>query len=279
MKKSLFGNSDTNVLLTPAKYKYTNTDLQESDPFMSELPEPGDLTVNYNTVVQGTAQAQVDGLAGVYLGTPVGTVVMWSGYKDKDGVDTNLNPGGLHEMADGWLLCNGTTIALNSEENLKKYKALYRVIIGQDPSPSFGPGPNPLTFPPLLTLPNFCQRFPLGALGQSTLSGFDTTLRRFGGESTHTLSQDEMPAHTHEIIQDGKHRHTVESYQIRYSETTGHPSLNDSNNGNYRINRDYSRFFTTEDGLHSHTINNTGGGQPHNNIPPFYAINFIIKYK
>ena len=91
-----------------------------------------------------------------------------------------------------------------------------------------------------------------------------------GGEATHTLTASEMPSHTHTISSGGAHTHTYTGFiqnatsssttwlsiaHKRYDSdgTTTPPSMNSS-------------------GAHTHTPAKTGGGQAHNNMPPFLAV-------
>ncbi len=98
------------------------------------------------------------------------------------------------------------------------------------------------------TLPNFSGRFPLG-VGNSGTSGSTThNLNGKGGEETHVLNINEMPSHNHGITYTGRNK----------SGSGGEVSDLESNS---------STVYTE----------NTGGGQAHNNMPPFYTINFIIK--
>lgn len=95
-------------------------------------------------------------------------------------------------------------------------------------------------------IPDLTGRFPLGTSGSH---GLHST----GGAETHTLTVDEMPAHDHgiggNIVQRG-------SGSDAFRELSGaYPGGN--NPSSQRI----------------------GGGQPHNNMPPFYGINFIIRAK
>ncbi|MEM9849507.1 MAG: tail fiber protein, partial [Bacteroidota bacterium] len=142
---------------------------------------------------------------------PIGTIQMWA---------TETPP-------TGWLICNGSTF------NTSTYSEL-NAILGSN------------------TLPDFRGRFPLGQYSNSdsqNLSGL--TRRNIGdqaGAETHTLTINEMPAHSHNI-------------------TYGERSKGGS--GNNVTDLDSSG--KTE------TTSSTGGNQAHNNMPPFYTINFIIK--
>jgi microcystin-dependent protein len=65
-----------------------------------------------------------------------------------------------------------------------------------------------------------------------------------GGEATHVLTINEIPAHTHTTYAAG-------------DEAEG--GLADGKRGG------------------SYTTNPTGGGQAHNNLPPYYALCYIMK--
>lgn len=95
-------------------------------------------------------------------------------------------------------------------------------------------------------IPDLSGRFPLGT---SNAHGLHST----GGAETHTLTVGEMPTHDHgvggNIVQRG-------SGGDAFRELAGsYPGGN--NQSSQRV----------------------GGGQPHNNMPPFYGINFIIRAK
>jgi hypothetical protein len=113
--------------------------------------------------------------------------------------------------------------------------------------------------------PNLTDRFIVGA-GNSYSPG------NSGGQNTVTLSVNEMPAHTHSgtTSSDGLHSHTI-SYQVK--DTRSQNTTGTWENGNNSLKP------TSTDGLHSHSlnINSSGGNQPFDNRPAFWALAYIIK--
>lgn len=109
------------------------------------------------------------------------------------------------------------------------------------------------------------------------------TLLEDGGEAEHVLVQSEIPGHTHDVVgetlSDGAHTHQVrgganvsssgkaglESYASRFSSWRTISSSN--SNGNPALAA----------GAHTHNISLTsqitGGSYPHNNMPPYIAVN------
>lgn len=153
---------------------------------------------------------------------------------------------------NGWLLCNGSSVATSD------YPDLFAII-------GYTYGGSGSSF----SLPNLKGRIPVGQ--DATQTEFDT-LGETGGSKTHTLTTNEMPGHTHggSTTTDGSHSHTYNDF----------PNSNqDLAQGTYTFRRAPSTASTSTAGSHSHTIttSTTGGGLAHNNLQPYVVVNWIIK--
>jgi microcystin-dependent protein len=85
-----------------------------------------------------------------------------------------------------------------------------------------------------------------------------------GGEATHTLTEAEMPVHTHIQTQ---HRHTL---QLQGD--------GDAGSGSYTAeSSDSSASSVYNTGYTTPVNQNAGSGTAHNNLPPYYALAFIMK--
>lgn len=90
-------------------------------------------------------------------------------------------------------------------------------------------------------------RFPLGA-GPMVTSGTEIAVTATGGEETHKLTVSEIPPHTHTV--------------------NATPDDAGGNTGS-RLRK------TTDPDNATEVTGESGGGEAHNNIPPYYAIHFI----
>lgn len=132
--------------------------------------------------------------------------------------------------------------------------------------------------------PDLRNQFVVGA--GSTYDVGDT-----GGEATHTLTVNEMPTHTHtnnfsinlnnlSTSTAGAHIHTLPQYVGNAHGDYGTKYSTGTTTSGYTTK-------TSSDGNHTHTIsgeailegtlNNTGNSQSHNNLPPYYALCYIMK--
>lgn len=105
--------------------------------------------------------------------------------------------------------------------------------------------------------PNLRNRFVVGA-GSSYAVG-DT-----GGEDTHTLTESEMPSHTH--IQNA-HKHAI-GYSFANGTVVSEVRSGDTSGAS----PDSSMMENT-----TATNQNTGGGAAHENRPPYYALAYMMK--
>lgn len=118
----------------------------------------------------------------------------------------------------GWLICNGATFSGTT------YPALAAALGGT-------------------TLPDLRGTFPVGKD-----SGTFSTLGDTGGEETHTLTEAEMPSHSH--------LYGTSVVGSRAADGTVHGTAS------------YSGSYTTS---------TAGSDDAHNNLPPFYVVHFVIK--
>jgi microcystin-dependent protein len=175
--------------------------------------------------------------------------------------------GGLMPYIDsvapnGWLLCDGSEIEINT------YRRLYNIIGSR-----FGVASNSTTH---FVLPDLRGRVPVGSGTDGSLT--ERTIGEKGGAETHTLTADEMPSHIHSGTTEvsGEHVHSVDTGTIDDSDflaQNGQPPAVDSN--------DMKNYYNTNTaGEHSHkfTTNAIGGNMPHNNMQPFIVLNYIIRY-
>ena len=125
----------------------------------------------------------------------------------------------------GWLLCDGSAVSRTT------YADLFAII-----GTTFGVGNGSTTF----NLPDLRDRFVVGA--GTSYNNNDT-----GGEATHVLTIEEMPAHSHGIY-------------------IG-PESQGTQRGTYSTDTSNQQINTTS----------VGGNKGHNNLPPYIGLTFIIK--
>ena len=138
-----------------------------------------------------------------------------------------------NKVPSGWFLCDGSNVSRTT------YNILFLTI-----GTTYGAGDGSTTF----TLPNLKGRVPVGR--DATQTEFDT-LGETGGEKAHTLTINEMPAHTH-----------------TYTTRTGDQGTDNAFNSETAANETTGTFNTSS----------TGGSQAHNNLQPYIVLNYMIKY-
>jgi microcystin-dependent protein/uncharacterized protein YjbI with pentapeptide repeats len=159
----------------------------------------------------------------------------------------------------GWLLCDGKTYTVGTT-----YGNLYRVLNGSA-------GTATSTF----TVPDLRGKFLLGA------SGSTYTVGSTGGESTKTLTTNELPAHIHSVTDSG-HTHDLMSGTTSYNSLK--MDITNAGKGDDRTNlirtstgSDFA-WPSVQSAKTNITIASTGGGKPFSILNPYAAVNYIIKY-
>ena len=151
----------------------------------------------------------------------------------------------------GWLLCDGSAVMRT------RYSVLFGVI-----GTTFGAGDTTTTF----NVPDLRQKTIVG-VGTNTTNNY--ALGGTGGEENHTLTVNEIPAHSHTITDPG-HTHSLPN-------TAANDQNNDGIAGSNKLSSIKSTVADTNSAVTGITINTTGGGAAHNNMPPYMALNYIIK--
>lgn len=152
-----------------------------------------------------------------------------------------VDPAGSIMMFAGENAPAGWLICAGQTVSRTEYANLFSVL-----GTTYGAGNGSTTF----TLPNLRGRFPVGL--NSAETEFNA-LGKTGGSKTHQLTESELPSHTH---------------PAQGSELLG----NGGTGTTYGIQN--GTFFSFRGNT---TTGSRGGNQPHNNLPPYMAINFIIK--
>jgi len=148
----------------------------------------------------------------------------------------------------GWAFCDGQVMPIESN------KALFSLIgatYGGDGATS-------------MALPNLQGRAPMHPGRGPGLSP-----RRWGevvGTETVTLSEAQLPTHKHEIV-------TAENQGAADVSPNNNAALSRSSFGDNLYQTESSANLTD---LAPVSVSSAGGGQPHNNLQPYLALNFII---
>ena len=145
---------------------------------------------------------------------------------------------GFNFAPNGWAFCNGATLAID------QFSTLFQLI-----GTTYG-GDGQQTF----QLPDLQGRIPVHQGGSSVIGAK-------AGTETVTLTSNQIPIHSHTALaNDG---------------TTG--AASNSPAGNYWNKWSGSGFGDPHTSTMSPaTVSTVGGNQPHDNMPPFLAINFVI---
>jgi microcystin-dependent protein len=150
----------------------------------------------------------------------------------------------------GWAKCQGQTMPINQNQALF---SLLGTVYGGDGRMTFA-------------LPDLRGRVPVGS-GQSFSMGMQ------GGEEAHTLSEAEMPAHTHALMADATPGDvgSQPSAATVFGQSSGAVVP-----GGPAFGANLYAAAPVAARMHAQTIGSAGGGQAHENRMPSLALNFCI---
>jgi microcystin-dependent protein len=175
----------------------------------------------------------------------------------------------------GWLKCDGRSLDTTT------YSDLFNVI-----GYSFGGSGS-----------NFNLPKPGGYILGSTGSGAGLTTRTMGdisGSETHTLTEEQLPEHTHiidvcgehsHVVNDDNHRHVVDIGNINNNDFSADPGENpaaDAGSSNFvgtsTTNQAFVNASVASNGLHTHTAQTTGSNEPFSILQPTIFIGNTFIY-
>ena len=145
----------------------------------------------------------------------------------------------------GWQLCNGTALKYSNNDFVSNT---------DERTSSF----NKNSTGDLILTPDLKGKFILGDGG----AGDNKALHNDGGEETHTLTVDEMPRHYHKIVTD--------EASYKYRNLTNPGSFAQIRPNQYQLSAGSSEANLGDSSLE-------GNDAPHNNMPPYYVLTYIIK--
>ena len=142
----------------------------------------------------------------------------------------------------GWMFCQGQLVSIAD------YETLFELI-----GTTYG-GDGQSTF----ALPNLASRFPVH---QGTLTGGSAyALGQTGGSESVTVTVPQLPAHSHPVAASAGSATTTAPGGAVWANWGGGEYSNATPNAT----------------MSSGALASAGGSQPHDNMPPFLVINFII---
>ena len=149
---------------------------------------------------------------------------------------------GFNFAPRGWAFCDGQILPINQNQSLY---SLLGTTYGGDGRTSFG-------------LPDLRGRTPIH-VGRSN-GGADHTLGQKSGEETHTLSAAEMPNHDHVLEASSADGNNFNPTGLVLAKATVATYVAPAQLVN----------------MNSGAVANVGGGQAHDNMQPYLAVNFCI---
>lgn len=144
---------------------------------------------------------------------------------------------------NGWAFCNGQLLPISQNPALF---SILGTIYGGDGKSVFA-------------LPNLQGVAPMQCGQGPGLSNYD--IGETGGETSVTLIESQIPVHTH---------------PVRANSNSGDQTSPQNNDWAASSNPMYSASAGSSPAMNPAAFSPAGGNQPHNNMPPYLVLNFII---
>ena len=195
------------------------------------------------------------------------TQIATTAFVQNAGLTGEIKMWGVASAPAGYLLCDGSAISRTT------YAALFAVY-----STTFGAGNGTTTF----NIPNFAGKMPIGVNGTYALAAT-------GGVASVTLSEANLPSHTHSFSATSggtstslSHQHNLLGSSDHYVADGGGPRGGASTFPWSLGGTDYGAYMTASGSLdHTHSVSGTtggtGSGTAVTTISPYLGIYYIIK--
>ena len=185
---------------------------------------------------------------------PLGVIQMWAGSVDN--------------IPNNYLLCNGQAVSQTD------YPALYKAI-----GNTFNTAPNangvnwaaPSTG--MFRLPDLQGRF---VVGYNPSNNDYKLIANAGGEASHKLQTNELPQHNHSV---DDYYGTENSGKIEEAKKGGNLYGSTISLNKYYLGWNASDWDNNRLLYATHTTENTGSGDAHENRPPYYVLAYIMRAK
>lgn len=194
-----------------------------------------------------------------------------------------INVSAANNAPNGWLICDGNVYAKASYVNL--FDAIGQTYM-------YDASYDQLNY---FRVPDLRGRVVVGSGDNGDAGVSNRVFSEKGGAETHTLTTTEIPSHTHSGTTDasGEHIHNVTDPGHTHTQTTVNDDYNNSgaNPPGFtadsagtqvwsNINSSTTGISINSAGTHAHTFTtgSTGGSAAHNNMQPFMALRYLIKY-
>jgi microcystin-dependent protein len=227
-------------------------------PYFGKFP----VELSYNTYIHNILFNSISALqrATQTVKRTLGMVELWAG----------------REVPANYHLCDG------SELNAKEYPDLHDAIGDVFNNASNSNGGKYTTSKGYFRLPDLRGRF---IVGYHDSDEDYNSIGNASGEKTHLLTEAEMPAHshTHDHIHEHRHQHTYNMFLGNQGESklySGDYTFDNTNRQTSDPTTPYTGGPIYEDSKLSNTdTSETGGGQAHENRPPYYVLAYIMRVK